>query len=195
MAARQLNLGSLTEILPAGFGVEGTVEDERSSCTMVRAGGRSRVAGPDALTCGRRCKEGPARHGRASGLGSGCGVHRRECGVPPGPDLPLRLVPVRAVGEDPEDVEGAGCGVAEIACGSGPAVGVGLDEAVAAEPAEDRRGVASADAEDPGGAIDCEGGVLAEGGVEPAGGAPALQAPPARALRRRPAARRHLRRR
>jgi hypothetical protein len=40
---------------------------------------------------------------------------------------------------------------------------------VSAEPAEDRRGVAGADSEDPGRAVDGEGGVLAEGGVEPAG--------------------------
>ncbi len=96
-------------------------------------------------------------------------MHRRELGVPPGPDLALRLITVCADGEDPQDVEGARCGVTEIACGSGPPVGVGLDEAVSTEPAEDRRGVASGDAEDPGCAGEREGGVLAERRVEPPG--------------------------
>jgi hypothetical protein len=136
---------------------------------VVSTNGRARVAGPDVLARGRRGEQGPARHGGASGSGPGSGVHRRELRVPPGSDLALRLVAVCSDDEDPQDVEGAGRGVAEIACGSGPSVGVGLDEAVSAEPAEDRRGVAGADAEDPGGAVDGEGGVLAEGRVEPAG--------------------------
>ncbi|WDD26996.1 hypothetical protein PSI72_15695 (plasmid) [Clavibacter michiganensis subsp. michiganensis] len=73
------------------------------------------------------------------------------------------------LGEDPGDVEGARCGVPEISHGSRPSLPMGLDEAVLAEPAEDRRGVAGAYPEDPGGTVDGEGGVLAEGRVEPPG--------------------------
>ncbi len=76
---------------------------------------------------------------------------------------------MRTLGEDPGDVDGAGRGVPEISHGSRPSLPVGLDEAVLAEPAEDRRGVAGAYPEDPGGTVDGEGGVLAEGRVEPAG--------------------------
>ncbi len=74
-----------------------------------------------------------------------------------------------AVGEDPGDVNDPGGGVAEVAGRSGPSISVCLDEAVLAEPAEDRRGVAGAHAEDARGGVDGEGRVLAERGVEPAG--------------------------
>jgi predicted nuclease with TOPRIM domain len=76
---------------------------------------------------------------------------------------------VRAIREGAQDVEGAGSSIAEIACGSGPSVGVGLNESVAAKPAEDRGGVAGADSEDPGCAVDREGRMLAERRVELAG--------------------------
>jgi hypothetical protein len=101
-------LGGLPEILPAGLGLQCPSENERSSRTVVRTGGQPGVARPDTLARGRRHEQGPARHGGTSGSRSGSGAHRRELGIPPGPDLALRLVPVCTVGEDPCDVKGVG---------------------------------------------------------------------------------------
>jgi hypothetical protein len=79
------------------------------------------------------------------------------------------MVPVRAVDRGVPGRRGYGTRCAEIAFRLEPIVAAGLDGAVSAESAEDRRSVAGADFEDACGAVDREGGVLAEGRVEPAG--------------------------